>query len=349
MRTGVLVAILTVIFGLVLPQFVNYRAVLVALQALTLPQIALMTTLGAVGYLLAGLLFVAATPTLSAGRGAAAYLIFSGIAASLPFGPWNVGITWYTLREWGLSNLRATSGIALYGLVSWLARLALPLVGLALIAATGELGVEGGLGLGLALLCAVIFAVTVLLIAGIVRSDRLADWLGRAGQRVAEWVLRQIGRPHRPDVAGAVHHFRDELGEVLRRRALAGVLAGLVAQLFWALVLLVALRLTTVPEQAVSAVGVVAVFCIVRVITILPLAPGGAGVPELLFIAGFTAVAGSQYREAIAAGVFLYRIYAWLLPIPLAWLLLRAVRRGRPLLPSAAELRALTTSEEVVG
>ena len=64
-------------------------------------------------------------------------------------------------------------------------------------------------------------------------------------------------------------------------------------------------------------------------ITIIPIAPGGAGVPELLYIAGLSAIAGESYEAAITAGVFLFRLYVWFLPIPLAWILLKLARRGR--------------------
>ena len=76
------------------------------------------------------------------------------------------------------------------------------------------------------------------------------------------------------------------------------------------------------------------------VITIIPLSPGGAGVPELLFISMFSAIAGAQYEAAITAGVFLYRLYYWFVPIPLAWILLKVTRRGRSMLPTTAELKA---------
>jgi hypothetical protein len=68
-------------------------------------------------------------------------------------------------------------------------------------------------------------------------------------------------------------------------------------------------------------------------------------VPELLFITAFSAIAGQEYQAAITAGVFLYRIYFWFVPIPMAWLLLKASRRGRSILPTTAELRAYAKGE----
>ena len=86
-------------------------------------------------------------------------------------------------------------------------------------------------------------------------------------------------------------------------------------------------------------------FALVSVITIIPIAPGGAGVPELLYIAGLTAIAGPGYENQITAGVFLFRLYVWFLPIPIAWILLKLVRRGKPMLPTSVELRAYAVAD----
>ena len=106
------------------------------------------------------------------------------------------------------------------------------------------------------------------------------------------------------------------------------------------IVLLVALRLVGVPETVLSTGEIFAVYGLVMVITILPLSPGGAGVSELLFISAFSALAGPTYEAAVTAGVFLYRIYFWFAPIPIAWILLKAVRRGRSMLPTSTELKS---------
>ena len=98
--------------------------------------------------------------------------------------------------------------------------------------------------------------------------------------------------------------------------------------------------MTGVPETALTVGEIFGVYALVMVLTIIPLSPGGAGVPELLFISGFTTIAGTGYEAAITAGVFLYRLYYWFLPIPLAWILLKVVRRGKSMLPTTTELKA---------
>ena len=106
------------------------------------------------------------------------------------------------------------------------------------------------------------------------------------------------------------------------------------------IVLTVALRMVGVPEDVLPFGEIFAVYALVLCITIIPLSPGGAGVTELLMISAFSALTGPEYEAAVAAGVLLYRIYFWFIPIPIAWILLKAVRRGKSMLPTTAELRS---------
>jgi len=110
-------------------------------------------------------------------------------------------------------------------------------------------------------------------------------------------------------------------------------------------VLIVALRVVGVDDRVLTVADIFAVYALVSVITIIPISPGGAGVPELLYIAGLSSIAGPQYQSAITAGVFLMRLYQWFLPIPIAWILLKVARRGRSMLPSTAELRSYARDE----
>ena len=342
LRSGLIVGVLILVFLVILPRYIDYQEVAAAFQALTLSQIAVMTILGVIAWFVSGLVFCALIPGVSILRGPTSWLILSGIGASVPFGPWNMGVLWVVIRGWGIANIPATSGIALYGIVNELSRLFLPLFAILLLAVTGVLaGVQNAdTAWTIAILSAVAFVIATALIIAVVRSERAADWLGRTGQRIVSWMLRRLGREGTPDVSGSIHRFRDQLGIVIRRRGLAALGVSILSQFAWVIVLIVALRLTGVPESALNPGEVFAVYALVMVITIIPLSPGGAGVPELLFISGLTTIAGNGYEAAVTAGVFLYRLYYWFLPIPLAWILLKVVRRGKSMLPSTTELKA---------
>jgi uncharacterized membrane protein YbhN (UPF0104 family) len=342
MRSGLIVGVLVLVFLVILPRYIDYQEVAAAFQALTLSQIAIMTVLGAFAWLVSGLVFCALIPGVSIIRGPTSWLILSGIGSSVPFGPWNMGVLWVVIRGWGVANIPATSGIALYGIVNELSRLFLPLFAVIVLAATGDLAAaqNADKAWAIAILSAVAFVVATALIIAVVRSERAAEWLGRTAQRIVSWTLRRLGREGAPDVSGSIHRFRDQLGLVIRRRGLAALAVSIASQFAWIAVLTVALRMTGVPESVVSLGEIFGVYALVMVLTIIPLSPGGAGVPELLFISGFTTIAGPGYEAAITAGVFLYRIYYWFVPIPLAWLLLKVVRRGKSMLPTTGELKA---------
>jgi putative heme transporter len=340
LRSGFIVGVLLVVFLIIIPRFVDYSEVATAFRDLTLPQVAFMTVLGAIAWLISGQLFTVLTEGLSVLRGGASYLILSGIGSSVPFGPWNMGVVWVVVRGWGVGVQPATSGIALYGVINQLGRLALPLVAVIVLIATGGLAGGGGTATVITVISIVVFVVATGLIAAVVRSDRVADWLGRTGQRVVSWLLARLGRTGAPDVSASVHRFRDQLGAVIRRRGLAALIVSVIAQLGWCVVLIAALRVVGVPETTLTPADVFAVFALVSVITIIPISPGGAGVPELLYIAGLSAIAGGQYESVITAGVFLFRLYQWFLPIPIAWILLKVARRGRSMLPTTSELRS---------
>jgi len=342
LRSGLIVGVLVVVFLVILPRYIDYSEVAAAFSALTLNEIAIMTVLGIIAWFVSGLVFCALIPGVSIIRGPTSWLILSGIGSSVPFGPWNMGVLWVVIRGWGVANIPATSGIALYGIVNELSRLFLPLFAVIVLAVTGDLSKaqNADKAWAVAVISAIAFVVATAVIIAVVRSERAADWLGRTLQRIVSWTLQRLGRDQAPDVSGSVHRFRDQLGLVIRDRGLAALAVSIASQFAWIAVLTVALRLTGVPQSVISLGEIFGVYALVMVLTIIPLSPGGAGVPELLFISGFTTIAGTGYEAAITAGVFLYRIYYWFVPIPLAWILLKVVRRGKSMLPTTTELKA---------
>lgn len=339
-RSGLIVGVLVVVFGIILPQFIDYSDVAAAFRDLTVQQFLVMTALGIMAWVASGLIFSALIEGLSWIRGTMSWLILAGIGASVPFGPWNMGVLWVVVRGWGIGIAEATSGVALYGVVNILSRLCLPLIGFVALAIAGDLTDTGDATAvwTIAILSAVAFVGATGLIIGIVRSERVAERLGRVGQRAADWTLRRLGRSKSPDVSGAIHRFRNQLGVVIQRRGLRSLVIAIVSQFAWVLVLLVGLRIVGVPESALSIAEIFAVYSLVMVVTVIPLSPGGAGVSELLFISAFSALAPT-YEAEITAGVFLYRLYFWFAPVPIAWILLKVVRRGRSMLPTATELK----------
>ena len=69
------------------------------------------------------------------------------------------------------------------------------------------------------------------------------------------------------------------------------------------------------PEQEVSWAQVLGVFAFVRLLSALPITPGGVGVVELGYIGGLN-LAGGPHAQVVAA-VLLFRVLTYGLQIPL--------------------------------
>ena len=89
----------------------------------------------------------------------------------------------------------------------------------------------------------------------------------------------------------------------------------LVSQLSLFFVLLLALRHIGVSQEEIAWQEVLAVFAFARLLTAIPITPGGVGVVDVALIAGLAAAGGS--RDEVTAAVLVYRLLTYVLPIPL--------------------------------
>ena len=342
LRILIVVGVLFVVFGLILPRFIDYQAVVQSLAGLTIQQVLVVAAFGIVAWAVTGGVFATLIPGLGWPRGLEAYLILTGIGASIPLGPWNMAVLWVVIRGWGMSAASTTGGILLYGIFDQLSRFGLLFVG-GVFLLVGE-GLSRGVSVetGLIVGCLVVGGLLFIGLGGglilIVRSEALARRLGRLVERAVGAVLKRIGR-NVPDIEGALVRFRVTLGDTIRQHGLASFVVSMTSKLAWALLMVVAMRTMGVSEQELPVSVIVTVVALVFVITVLPISPGGAGVPDLLYITFFTAYAGDADANAISAAVILFRAFQWFLPIPFAWGLLARSRRGKSLLPTAAEFR----------
>ena len=341
-RVGIVVGVLFVIFGLIMPRFVDYQAVLEAFQGLTLADFLIVGVFGLIAWVLTGGIFATLIPGLGWPRGLQSYLILTGIGASIPLGPWNMAVLWVVIRGWGLATGPTTGGILLYGIFDQLSRFGLMFIaGIFLIVAEA---LNRGVSVELAVIVGYLIVGGLLFIGLggglilVVRSERLARKIGQLAERVIGAVLHRIGRPV-PDVEGALVRFRVTLGDTVRSQGWSAFFVAMASKFAWAILMIVSMRVVGVSAQtlpnAIIFAGVAGVF----VICVLPISPGGAGVPELLYISFFTTYTGGADSSAITAGVMLFRGFQWLYPIPLSWILLARSRRGKPLLPTKAEFQ----------
>ena len=80
--------------------------------------------------------------------------------------------------------------------------------------------------------------------------------------------------------------------------------------------LLVAVRAVGISQDEIGWAEVLAAFAFVRLISAIPITPGGLGVVELGLTAALASGQSSAVASQAAAAVLLYRALTFLLPIP---------------------------------
>ena len=107
--------------------------------------------------------------------------------------------------------------------------------------------------------------------------------------------------------------WRSRVVGLVRHRWLALSVSAVASHVSLYAVLLVALRVAGVPSTDVGWAEVLAVFAFARLVTAIPLTPGGVGVVELALIAGLTQAGGASAN--VVAAVLLFRLLTYVLPI----------------------------------
>jgi uncharacterized protein (TIRG00374 family) len=214
------------------------------------------------------------------------------------------------------------------GLWNTFAKLALPVLALVALAFVG--GATTGRVLGGALgVVALVAAVAVLWLA--LRSEASAARIGNAAAAATSAVTRVLRRLPATGWDIAVTRFREKVIGLVRTRWHLMTGATIVSHLSLFAVLLVALRSIGVAEHEVSWAEALAVFSFTRLVTGIPITPGGLGVVELAMSGGLVAAGGDN--EQVVASVLVYRVLTFLPPVPIGvacyvvWRVKRSWRR----------------------
>jgi putative heme transporter len=206
----------------------------------------------------------------------------------------------------------------LYTLVSGIwnvfARLGLPVLALLVLltASRPGAGLIAAGGVGLALLVGMAVGLGLLM-----RSESFALRAGRVLQLTLVMAYRVVRRQASFDIPGSLLAFRDRAGALIAARGWRISVATAASNLTLWLVLLACLRGVGLSQAQVPWQTSLAAFAFVRLLTVLPITPGGLGITELGLIATLAAGAGHRASAQVAAAVLLYRAVTYLPPIPL--------------------------------
>jgi putative heme transporter len=308
-------ALVAAIFGFALPHFASYRSVGASMGAMTWPQVLLVAAAAAASMASTWVMICSVLPSIRLREAAVVNLGSNAVANTLPAGgALAMGVSWAMLSSWGVS----TAEYVLYTLVSGIwnvfARLGLPVIALLVLATASRpgAGLIAAAAAGLALLAAMAAGLGLLL-----RSESFAVRAGRALQPALVIACRLVRRPASFDVPGSLLGFRRRAGALIAARGWRITAATAASNLTLWLVLLACLRGIGLSQAQVPWQTSLAAFAFVRLLTVLPVTPGGLGITELGLISVLAAGAGHRSAAQVTAAVLLYRAVTYLPPIPL--------------------------------
>ncbi|WP_204000988.1 lysylphosphatidylglycerol synthase transmembrane domain-containing protein [Virgisporangium aurantiacum] len=333
-QVAVSVALVGVIIWFVFRQFANLSEVTAVIRDLTPAEIAILLLAAAWNLLTYWFVVVVATPGLRLPQAAVLTQSTTAVSNAVPAGgAVAVGLTYTMLSSWGFSRSRGTLFVVVTGIWNNFIKLGMPVLALAIVVLQGRPG--GGRTTAATIgLVALIAAVAVF--ALILRSETFA---ARAGITAGRWASALLRLARRGPVHGwdlAVTKWRGRVIGLVRHRWHALTVSTLVSHLSLYLVLLVALRVTGVTDRQVGWAEVLVVFAFARLVTAIPITPGGVGVVELALITGLTRAGGDD--AAVVAAVLLHRLLTFVLPIAIGGLTYLYWRRKRSWLDSAPPL-----------
>ena len=319
------------IFVGVMPRIANYSDVWDTIRAMTGLELTTLLLIGLWNLVTYWLVITAVLPGLTYSQAAISNQASTAIANTLPAGgALGVGVTYAMYSSWGFTGAEVTRSVVVSGIWNNFAKLGFPIVALALLAATED--VPTGLLVGSLIGVAVLIG-SIVVFGLILRSSWLAEQLGNAIGRFVSWLKGLLRKPPVTRWGEAAVRFRNTTAGLLAARWKRLTVAALISHVSLYLVLLVALRHVGVAESEVSWIRVLAAFAFVRLISALPITPGGLGVVELGYAAALGIGVDDTTRAQIVAAVLVFRFITYFLPIPLgtaSYLYWRRNRTWRP-------------------
>jgi uncharacterized protein (TIRG00374 family) len=306
-------ALVVAIFVFVLPQVADVSKVWSNIRAMTWLELTTLLLIALWNLATYWFVWTACLPNLTVGQAAVATEASTAVANTVPGGSYlSVGITYAMFHSWGFRRSVITLALLVSGIFNNFAKLALPVLALVCLALQGDV-TAGRVTAGLLGIAALAGAVIVFVLA--LRTEESAARIGNTAARVASFFTRLVRRSPATGWDIAVRRFREKTIDLLRTRWHVITLTTLMSHVSLYLVLLLTLRHVGVSEAEVGWAEVLAAFAFARLVTAIPLTPGGLGVVELALTTTLVAAGGN--REQVVAAVLVYRALTYVLPIPI--------------------------------
>lgn len=330
LRVGLALVVLIVVFGFALPGTADYGEAWATIADMTAVELGVIALAGLWNLVTYWPMMTLALPGLKLREAAVVNQASTAVANTVPAGAAiSFGVTHEMLRSWGFTSPSIASHILATGLWNTLVKFGLPVIAVVAVAATGEL--EGSLVklalVGLGVIGAVL-ATGVFALRAETSTRQVGGWLDRlVGAPIGR--LRRRSRPAGGGIEGWLVGVRAQMLDLVYSTGYRITAAAVVSHLSLYAVLVITLRNVGVSEAEASWAKVLAGFAFVRLLSAIPITPGGVGIVELGYVGFLATGAAAGLDSQIAAAVLVFRAVTYVLPIGLgavAWLVFRSAR-----------------------
>ncbi len=322
-------AVVVLAFFWALPSFASYADVWPQLRTIGEGPTSTLAALGIVG--IANLLApstaqVAALPKLRFRDAVVTDWITSATTNVVPAGTAvALGLNVSMYRSLGLKPGAITRSIVVTGLWDTFVKLGMPLLAIVWLATQRPISPTL---LQASLIGAILFVIAATLLTVVLAGPSVTATIGRGLERIP--VVGSFGSQTWSE---RLSELRVETVSLLADRWAALTFSTLAGHFNLYLLLVVCVRIVGIERSVLGWAPILAAFAFGRLVTALPITPGGLGVMEV-GLTGALAAVGDGPEATIVAAVLLFRFATFIVPIPLgalSWIWWTTRRRRQPL------------------
>ena len=310
-RLAIALAVIVIVFWGILPRFADMAQVWRIIWDMSWAEIGWLIALAAAALCSHGLGIMATTPgRISYFNALTENQTGSAICNLVPAGgAVAVVVNYEQYKSWNLTTEDYTLMVVVSGIWNNFIKLGLPVFAVVILAFTGE--VEGVLVLA-AVVGLVVLAVALLVFAAALRSEDFARRVGQWAGRVVTWLRQVVHHPKEERWGEVAVQTRAQVIDLVQARWWAMTVTLLLPNILEYLILLGCVR--GVGIDSVGWDDVLVAYSVGKLLTVIPLTPGGLGILDLGMI-GILVNAGA-HRDEVVAAVFVWRGLTFLPTIP---------------------------------
>ena len=312
-RVAIALAVLGIAFFGVLPRVANMEEVGGLIWSMPAGDMTLAIVIAALALLSHGLGIMATTPGhISYSNALTENQSASAICNVVPGGgALTVVVNYEQYKSWGLTAEDYSLMVVVSGIWNNFIKLGMPVVAVVILGLTGEF--RGPLVLA-AVAGLVVLAGAVALFAGMFRSQELTRRVGVLAGRIVTWLRTLVHHPKEEQWGDAEVQTREQALDLVRARWLRMTWTLLLPTLLEYFLLLFCLRGLGVGPGSVGWDDVLVAYSVAKLLTVIPVTPGGLGVLDLGLVGILVAAGGDQ--DQVVAATLLWRGLTFLPTIP---------------------------------